>query len=387
MTTERRVRRRDFLKLSCAGAAALLPARAAALQPPVPGARLLGTVPLESSTPRPKPPLGLLLGERLDARLFADLSTIARERPTMSTEQFFVRTAAPELLDPDRWRLSLGAGGRDLAVDLATLDALTADQGQCLLECAGNTDPTNFGLLSTAEWQGVPISTVLDLGPSARGSQRVLVTGIDPLGPSRTSVPGASWIFSRDDLVSARAFLATRMNDASLPRHHGAPLRLIVPGWYGCACIKWVSRIDLVDDGATATPQMNEFAARTHQEGAPALARDYAPAVVDLAAMPVRVEKWRLPSGLVYRIVGIMWGGSKPTSALQIRFHAGSGFVPVNDCPLPTTTRTLTVWTHVWRPPAAQRYDIVLRCGDPSIRTRRLDLYFYTRSVTIDDVA
>ena len=121
------------------------------------------------------------------------------------------------------------------------------------------------------------------------------------------------------------------MNGAPLTRDHGFPVRLIVPGWYGCSCIKWVDRIDLVPDDAPATTQMQEFAARTHQDIAtaagrrtPPLARDFIPAVIDTAAMPVRVEKWIVDGRLAYRITGIIWGGSKPTNALSIRFKASA---------------------------------------------------------------
>jgi DMSO/TMAO reductase YedYZ molybdopterin-dependent catalytic subunit len=196
----------------------------------------------------------------------------------------------------------------------------------------------------------------------------------------------AGWIFSRDDLERSGAFLATAMNGVDLPRDHGAPVRLVVPGWYGCACIKWVTRIELVADTAAATPHMRTFARRTHQTGLPILARDFTAAVIDQAAMPVRVEKWRVGSRLVYRIVGIIWGGTKPTNALQIRVHHDEPFVPVSDCPVPTTNTTWSIWSHAWRPGAPQRYEIVLKVSDPAIRTRRLDLYFYAREVIIDEV-
>src|SRR5262249_23935012 len=160
------------------------------------------------------------------------------------------------------------------------------------------------------------------------------------------------------------AFLATGMNGTPLPRDHGAPVRLIVPGWYGCACINWVNRIEIVDDTAPATSQMREFAGRTHQDGTPLLAREFAPAVIDLAAMPVRVEKWVIDGRLLYRVVGIMWGGSKPSNALEIRFRADEAFVPVGHCPKPENTRTWSVWWHLWRPPSPRTYDIVLRVND-----------------------
>src|SRR5262249_35600254 len=253
-----------------------------------------------------------------------------------------------------------------------------------VLECAGNADPANFGLLSAATWDGIPVSAVLDrLRPSATNA-RVLVNGVDDQGPSMTSIPGASWIFSRDQLD--RAVLATRMNDAPLPPHHGAPVRLIVPGWYGCACIKWVDRIAFVADDSPATTQMREFAGRTHQHGTPERAREYDPAVIDTAAIPIRVEKWIAAGRVEYRITGVMWGGTTPTNALSIRFKVSEPWTRVDDCPLPASTLTWSTWTHTWRPRAPGRYQIVLRVDDPTIRTRRLDFFYYVREIDVDEV-
>ena len=238
--------------------------------------------------------------------------------------------------------------------------------------------------MSVATWTGFAMPAIIDQLAGDRQGRRVLVSGTDPEGPSATSVPGASWIFSRDQLE--RAVLAVQMNDAPLPPDHGGHARLVVPGWYGCACIKWVDRIELVPANAPATAQMTEFAQRTHQNGRPALARDFTPAVIDLAAMPIRVEKWIAGSRVLYRVVGVMWGGSKPTNALQIRFRSDEPFVPVSDCPMPATTRTWSLWSHVWRPASPRRYQIVVRVNDPAIRTRRLDVFFYVREVRIDEV-
>jgi DMSO/TMAO reductase YedYZ molybdopterin-dependent catalytic subunit len=96
------------------------------------------------------------------------------------------------------------------------------------------------------------------------------------------------------------------MNGKPLTKDHGAPVRLIVPGWYGCACIKWVNEITLVDDGAAATSQMQEFAGRTQQMGVPKLVRDYQPARIEQVAMPTRIEKWMIDERIVYRVTGIL---------------------------------------------------------------------------------
>jgi DMSO/TMAO reductase YedYZ molybdopterin-dependent catalytic subunit len=374
---DRSFSRREFL------AAALLAPAIAQLQPPS-GGQLLGTIPFGAPGTR-RTPLDRLLGSGLDARLFTDLSSVGADRLAIPNAAFFVRTAADAGIPSSAsWQISIGGLVRQpAAVDLASLEQSSRAMDRCLIECAGNSDPANYGLMSVAAWDGAPMTALLDRVNPTSGAHRILVTGVDPASPSRTSVPGASWIFSRDELRDA--FLATRMNGAPLPRDHGAPARLVVPGWYGCACIKWVNRIELVADDAPATSQMIEYAGRTHQSGQPALAREYTPAVIDSAAVPVRIEKWTAAGRVLYRVIGIIWGGSKPTNALAIRFKTGDPWVPVEDCPLPATTRTWSLWTHTWRPSEAGRYQIVLKVMDPSIRTRRLDLFYYVRDVMIEN--
>ncbi len=357
--------RRDFLAASL-----LVPAFARQTSE----ARLLGSVPLGSPGATPAAPLERLLGSGLDARLFTNLSTIdRRDSSTLITpnDRFYIRTAAPA-----------STGDKPAGFE-AALQRSSKRAGPYVMECAGNADPANFGLISAATWEGVPMNAMLDR-MRAPANRRVLVSGADHPGPSMTSVPGASWIFTRDQLD--RALLASRMNDRPLPPHHGSPIRLVVPGWYGCACIKWVNLVAIVLDDEPATTQMREFAMRTHQDGEPRLARDYAAATIDTAAIPVRAEKWIAGGRIEYRVTGILWGGSKPTNALSIRFRTGGPWVKIDDCPLPESTLTWTVWTHTWRPTEPGRYQIVLRVDDPSIRTRRLDLFYYVRELDIDEI-
>ena len=179
--------------------------------------------------------------------------------------------------------------------------------GAHLLECSGNNNPANFGLMSVAEWDGVPLLDVVDtLRPSPQATA-VMVSGVDPDQPSATSIPGASWIFPLSTLDSLGAFLAVRVNGEPLPLDHGRPVRLVVPGWYGCSWIKWVAEIRLVDASEPATSQMREFAGRTHQTAVHDLAAAYAPPAIQTAATPIRVEKRQGPDGLEYNIVGIVW--------------------------------------------------------------------------------
>ena len=73
-------------------------------------------------------------------------------------------------------------------------------------------------------------------------------------------------------MIRANAFLALRMNAAPLPEDHGGPVRLVVPGWDGCCCIKWVNRVELVDRNQSATSQMKEYTG-AHASERPSCAR------------------------------------------------------------------------------------------------------------------
>ena len=254
------------------------------------------------------------------------------------------------------------------------------------MECAGNVRQARFGLLSVGQWAGVPVSEILDKSKATSRSARVLISGFDRYSTeSRTSVPGASWVFSREQLENAGAFLATELNGQPLPKDHGAPVRLVVPGWYGCTSIKWVDEINLVERGVDATSQMREYAARTLQKGVPQLAKDFEPASVEQAAMPIRIEKWSVAGKIHYRVVGIAWGGSRPVEVLQIRCNPDDDYVPVDNFHQ-VENDPWTFWTHNWSPKAPGRYFIHLSVKEPAVEARRLDSGYYVRSVEITEV-
>ena len=164
--------------------------------------------------------------------------------------------------------------------------------GPHLFECSGNANPSNFGLMSVAEWEGVPLAEIVARLKPTKEATAVLVSGFDHIGQvSQRSIVGASWVYPLASLDRLGAFFATRMNGEPLPADHGKPVRLVVPGWYGCSWIKWVNEIRLVGPDEPATTQMVEFAGRTHQTDPHKFARDYAPADIQTAATPVRVEK------------------------------------------------------------------------------------------------
>ena len=347
-------------------------------------------------------PLDTTLGLGLGRRRALDLSSLTPATLVNPLERFFIRTGCPDGLPPAAlWSVRIhGLVETPLEIPLAEIERDAVPLGPQLLECAGNSRAAHFGLMSVATWTGVPLERLLGRVKRRPRATRVLVSGFDKhttLDPG--SVAGASWIFALDELRAAEAFLATGMNGAPLSPDHGHPLRLVVPGWYGCTAIKWVNEVALVDDHALATGQMHEYAGRTHQAPAgardrlliesgqrpegPRLAKDFHPASIDPAALPVRVEKLRANGGpIVYRIVGIAWGGRSPGSGLAIRLLPGRAPAPVEEI-VGAASSPWALWSHTAGPLPPGRYRIELSTTDPAARARRLEAGHYTREIEV----
>jgi len=346
---------------------------------------LLGVVPFSDEG---HPPMGTLIGTELDGRLFTDLSTLTPENPVTTTDDFFIRTRASKLLDTaSPWTIHVrGMIEKPLTISAEVLAEKARPMGVHLMECSGNTRSAHFGMMSVAAWDGVPLQEILEIAKPHMSGVRVLVSGFDRYQEeSMTSEPGASWIFTPDQLFSSKAFLATKMNGQPLRVDHGAPVRLMVPGWYGCVCVKWVNQIEFVSKDAPATSQMQEYAGRTMQSGVPSLARDYQSAIVDIAAMPTRIEKWLVGGKIQYRVTGIQWGGSAPSPGMEIRFDSGERFVPVEIIP-PSPGNRWCFWSHQWSPARTGRFTIRLRPNAPNIAARKLNSGYYDRSVDIAEI-
>jgi DMSO/TMAO reductase YedYZ molybdopterin-dependent catalytic subunit len=390
----KRINRRELLRCSLVAGGTLLlgfdevawpkPLQDAAKNP-LAGGKLLGVVEFSKEA---AVPMESAFGDGLDGRMYTDLSKRSPQSAVTPTESFYIRTRASELLESEKpWTVRVnGLVAKPFGLGVEELKKTAKPMGLHLMECAGNARSVHFGLMSAAEWAGLPLTDLLESARPKSQATRVLVSGFDTYTTkSVSSQPGASWVFTWDELKAARAFLATEMNGSSLTKDHGAPIRLVVPGWYGCACIKWVNEITLVDDAVESTSQMQEFAGRTQQDGVPKLVRDYKPATIEQAAMPIRIEKWLVGERIQYRVTGILWGGSRPVKGLEIRFNPEEEYVPVESVQQKVND-PWSFWTHTWTPKQTGTYLIRQRINEAQIAARRLDAGYYVRTVEITEV-
>ncbi len=159
-------------------------------------------------------------------------------------------------LDAAHWHLRIGgAVQRALELSLRALLRAPSISAPVTLECAGNgrsllkprpvSQPWRLEGVGTAEWTGVPLAYLLTQAGVHDDAVEVVFTGADA-----GIQGGVAQHFARSlpirEALRPDVILAYRMNNTELPPQHGYPLRLVVPGWYGMASVKWLTSITVV---------------------------------------------------------------------------------------------------------------------------------------------
>src|SRR5213595_4104443 len=178
------------------------------------------------------------------------------------TELFYVRTHFPvPHIDRDAWWLRVeGDVENPFAINYEQLLEVESMTVPVTLECAGNNrnflEPKvkgvqwHLGAVGTAEWTGVPLSTLLDRAIPNPNAREVILEGSDGGMLEDPKSPPGELKFARSiplEKACRDVLLAYKMNGEDLPPEHGFPVRAIVPGWYAMASVKWLQRIIVID--------------------------------------------------------------------------------------------------------------------------------------------
>ena len=172
------------------------------------------------------------------------------DRLITPTASFFVRSHfGPPALDPKR--ALIVEGSRKLELGVAQLRKLKEHTLTAVLQCSGNGRALHsprvpgiqwvHGAMGQATWTGVRLSDVLEQAGLPAGAAFVRVVGADvPAGPK---VPRFIRGLPLDRALDPATIIAYRMNGAPLSLAHGAPMRLVIPGWSGNHWVKWLRSI------------------------------------------------------------------------------------------------------------------------------------------------
>jgi DMSO/TMAO reductase YedYZ molybdopterin-dependent catalytic subunit len=190
---------------------------------------------------------------RADTRL-VDVRKI--DGPFTPKDQFYtVQHYGHPTVDAATFKLKVsGMVDRPRSFSLDDLRKVKTSEFIAGFECSGNRRPLQ-GLCSNGRWTGVPLKNVLDAVGVKDQAREFVFFGADKGEEEvefRTDKFKVEQQFgrslTREKALSGDPFLAWALNGEPLTRHQGSPLRLVVPGWYGVANVKWLSEIHVQDD-------------------------------------------------------------------------------------------------------------------------------------------
>ena len=260
-------------------------------------------------------------------------------------------------VDPETWRLEVGGRvANGLSLSLADLRERPSVTRPVTMECAGNgrarlephvvSQPWLLEAVGTAEWTGVPVRDLLEEAGVEDGALEVLFTGLD-----RGVEGGVEQSYQRSLPLGEAAdgpLLAYAINGEPLPPQHGFPLRLVVPGWYGMTSVKWLARIDLLDEPFDGYQQTTGYRMRSSEDdpGTP-VTRIMPRALMVPPGIPDFFTRARTLSPGPCRVQGRAWSGWGAIEAVEVSTDGAATWAPaaLDEEPPPGAWRG---WSFEW---------------------------------------
>ncbi len=278
------------------------------------------------------------------------------------------------VIDAKKWQLEItGAVKKPLTLSLDQIKSRPRQEVTFTLECSGNTGlPFFWGGIGNAKWGGTSLAGLLkEVGVLDRGLE-VVFWGSDE-GEETIRDQKLKQTFARSmtmqEAMNPNNLLCYEMNGAALPAANGFPLRLIAPGWYGIANVKWLKRIEVRE-----TRLMNRFMARDYvtlrkeeRKGETVYAETSVGKAL-LKSAPARVVR---KDGKL-TIQGAAWGA--PIQKVEVQIDGGSW----QSAKMDVTQKgdyTWRFWTLEW--PNA-------KAGEHSITSRAVDVVGNTQPAAND---
>ena len=373
--------RREALKAGAAGAVGLSvltvagPATAAS---PAQGADTVVVPWLDQPPPVPEPAQGViqrqLVWEELDTRI------------TPNSEHFVIAHYGIPDLSATSWQLRVGGlVARPLELTLDALQSHPRHEVEFTMECSGNTGlPFFTGGIGNARWAGAQLRRLLRSAQPMAEADEVVFWGADRgsvtiRDNSGITAAGATGVTTPDDgggldLVITERFarsmtleealapenlVAYSMNDAPLPAEHGFPARLIAPGWYGVANVKWLTLIELTSERLAGRFMARDYVTIREETRGDDTVWTFTTVGKDrLKSAPARVTR----TGARHTITGVAWGA--PVSRVEVSIDGG----PFQPTRLPRqgsdSEHSWRFWTYDWGTPAAGEHTVQSRAHD-----------------------
>jgi DMSO/TMAO reductase YedYZ molybdopterin-dependent catalytic subunit len=291
----------------------------------------------------------------------------------------------------------LGIGGlvaRPQSLSLADLKARPRREVTFTLECSGNHGyPFVIGAIGNARWAGTSLAPLLQRAGVLEQGTEVVFYGADfgtvtiadnsgvvrrhptePASPLPTDIDLTiteqfARSMSLEEALSGENLLCYEMNGVPLPREHGFPVRLIAPGWYGVANVKWLTRIELMDQRYAGRFMARDYVSiREQSRDGQTLWTFNTVKHARLKSAPAKVTRRRDR----YTIMGAAWGA--PIADVEVQVDDGRWMTAELDESHRSTWKggshdrsgfAWRFWTLDWHKPAP---------GEHSVRSRAFDV-------------
>ncbi|MBI4659070.1 MAG: molybdopterin-dependent oxidoreductase [Verrucomicrobia bacterium] len=319
--TPRRFSRRDILKVGLSGAAVCAagwPFPAFAFQPEAPDEELVSFLDM------PRTGANRLGWETLDAWL------------TPQDQVFNVQHYGIPEFDAKDFKLEItGLVAKPMPLTMDALKAMPRKDQLMTLECSGNGNSKGFmNAVYNSRWTGTPLAPLLEkcgLDPKAK---EIVFLGMDrkaetlrPGTPRELTVEvpfGRS--MSVEDAMNLPLLLAYERNGEPLEKRIGAPLRLIVPGWYGVTNVKWLTRIDVRDRRYMGRYMGRDYVTvRGERRGNEIVFLETSVARMNLKSIVARVTRRPTRNGLIpLKAYGVVWSDGTEVKKVEVNVDGGA---------------------------------------------------------------
>jgi DMSO/TMAO reductase YedYZ molybdopterin-dependent catalytic subunit len=242
----------------------------------------------------------------------------------------------PYVAEDADWELQIGGHvNRPLKLGIDALRSYPQVTTRVTMECAGNgrallsprpvSQPWLVEAVGTADWTGVPLRALLAEAGVRDGAVDAVFTGEDH-GVERGVEQDYQRALPLDTALgeTPEVLVAYAMNGAALPPQHGRPLRLVVPGWYGMAHVKWLRDITILDRPFTGFQQTTAYRIRQEpeEEGTP-VSRIAPRALMVPPGFPDFMSRSRIVRPGATVLEGRAWSGRAPVTAVEVSTDDG----------------------------------------------------------------
>jgi DMSO/TMAO reductase YedYZ molybdopterin-dependent catalytic subunit len=259
-----------------------------------------------------------------------------------------------------------GLVDRPKSLSLDDLKKLGSTELVAGFECSGNRGPLQ-GLCGNGKWTGVPLKAVLDAAGVKAAARDVVFFGADHGEEEvewRTQKYKLDYQFGRslprEKAMSGEPFLAWALNGEALSKHQGAPLRLLVPGWYGVCNVKWLSEIH-----PQAEEYLGKYQARwyrtvwTEMVDGEMKVNETAVTHMQLKSFVARVTR----NGNAYKVLSVVLNDGTPIKSVEVKVDEG----PWQMATMDPTTKDRFGWkfyTYTWNGATPGDHTLISRATD-----------------------